>query len=143
MIEQRVLDLQRGKGDARISNLLYVAGVEIGSTDQIDLALGLQVAQMQGGIDTARLGVIPPMELHQVKAFHAQAPQGAIDDAAHVLSGDRGQQVDVRDKLGVDLESVQCVRAATLQHGRAEVANHFLDAGVDIGAIKRGHASIV
>src|SRR6185312_7098014 len=49
----------------------------------------------------------------------------------------------VRDKLGVDLESGQCVRAATLQHGRAEVANHVLDAGGDVVAIKRGHASIV
>ena len=90
MIKQRVLDLHGGKNDARVSNLLHVAGVEIGSTDQIDLALGLQVAQMQRGLHISRLGVIPPMELHQVEALHAQALQGSINDAAHVQCGDVG-----------------------------------------------------
>ena len=87
-VEQRILQLQRGDWNTILHQSQQVFGVEIGEADLVDLAGAAQLVEPMGGVEPARRGIVPPMELHEVKPFHVEPPQRLVDDALDVTLGD-------------------------------------------------------
>ena len=116
--------------------------VEIRASDILDLSLALELPEDERGVDGARNGIVPPVELHEVEAIHPQPLERAIDDAAHVGAVDAGQGVPVGHELRVHLEGVEGFRSALGEQALAELPDHFLDAGINVGAIEGRDARI-
>ena len=107
-----------------------------------DLAGAPHLVQRANRVDQARRRVAPPVELDEVETFDPQAAQRAIDDALEIGFVDMRERRQIRHEFGVDLDRLQGVGAAQIGQPRAERADQFLDAGVDVGAVERRDAGV-
>ena len=104
-----------------------------------DLAGAAQLVKPGGRVDVARHVVVPPMQLHQIEAVHAEARQRAVDAAHHVGPRVRCQPIEVGYVLGVHLHGhVGAGRATPLQ----PLADQRFHAGVDVRAVERRDARV-
>ena len=60
------------KGDSCVEQFSRVRRVKIGGTHQIDLAFFLEFLQPKRCLNTSLNSVVPPMELHEIKAIGPQ-----------------------------------------------------------------------
>ena len=79
--------------------------VEIGSPDAQDLARLAQFLEPLGSFKPTWHIIVPPMELHDIETFHAQALQRCVDYLLNVGLIDHRQDRKVRHELGVDANS--------------------------------------
>ena len=92
LVEKRVLDLHRHERHAGVEQGSRVGCIEVGAADLVDLPLVLKLLEDERGLDGARNGVVPPVELHEIEALHPEPPERAVDDLAHIGAVDRGRR---------------------------------------------------
>src|SRR5262247_4036594 len=101
MVEQGILHLHAGHGDAGGGEALDMVGIEIRAAEQVDLAVTPELVEPMGRLEAAGDGIVPPVELHEVEPLRPQALQRSIDDLAYVGLGDPWQKLEVWNELRV------------------------------------------
>ena len=74
-VDQRILSWVDGEICTGIEKFAELIGVEVGDAEQPDLALALQVAKYDGGVDGFFHAPVPPEELHEIERVDAEAQQ--------------------------------------------------------------------
>ena len=87
-VEQRILHLHAARAARRPRPAPRVRGVsKLVPPSSSILPSRAQLLQPQRGLDAARNGVVPPVELHEVEPLHAEPLQRPVDDRAHMRAG--------------------------------------------------------
>ena len=138
-VEHRILQLVRDDRDTGGDDFRQALLVEVGQADVPDLAGAALLVKPGHRVDVARHVIVPPMQLHQIDAVHAEARQRAVDAADHVGPRVRGQPIEVGYVLGVHLHRrVGAGPAAPLQ----PLTDQRFHAGVDVRAVERRHSRV-
>ncbi len=141
-IEQRVLHLHAGKGNAGIEKLSRVRRIEIRAAEQVDAAFLLHFLQPKRGLHAARNGVVPPVKLHEIEPLHAQPPQRPLDDAPHMGLGDHRQDVEIGYEFGVYLHAGESLGAVAVRISSPKFTDQLLHARIDVGAVEGEDAGL-
>mmetsp|Transcript_54401 Transcript_54401/g.172848 ORF Transcript_54401/g.172848 Transcript_54401/m.172848 type:complete len:311 (+) Transcript_54401:13-945(+) len=104
-VEQAVLDLVGRDGHPAVEHVLDAGHVEVGEADVHDLALGLLLREVLGGLDVVGGSVGVPVELQVVDLAHPQPRQGAVHVGSHVVPGHVAHLRPHAAELGVDLDA--------------------------------------
>ena len=143
LIERGKLNLHAEERYPSRDNGLDMGRVEIGSADEIDLALAAQLVEPPESIDESRHFIVPPVELDEIEAVRSQTHQRLIDDRTYVIPGEARQLFEIGDEFGVNLDSTNSVGTAPVGKSGTKSANQFLNAGIDICAIIGENAGII
>src|SRR5580658_5330936 len=88
---------------AGVDQLFQTRGVEVRDPDARDFPGAPQPVELEGRLDVARDGEIPPVKLHQIQSLLPQSRQGSIDDGFDSRPIDSAQIGEVRNELGMNL----------------------------------------
>ena len=129
----------RDDRDAGGDDLLQACLIEVGQANVPDLAGAALLVKPRGGIHVTRNVVVPPVQLHQIDALHAEARERAVNAAHDVGSRVRRQPIEVGYVLGVHLHGHGVVvRASPFQ----PLADERFHAGVNVGAVEGRDARV-
>ena len=119
-----------------------MARIEIRRADMAHFSVAPEIIERSKRLQPARLGVVPPVELHQVERINPQSTQGPLDDRPYVARGDPRQNVEVRHEFGVNPKPPRRLDPARRQKARTHLAVKLLDPGIDVGAIEGEDAGV-
>ena len=125
-VEQRERHLVGCNRDAVAAQQVQVIGVKVGQSQVMDLAALAQLHQACHGIEIARVGVVPPVELHQVDALDSESAAPLIDPRLHA----RGRHLI---GLGAPFGESVCGAGARLAQ---KLARDQLGAAVVVGHVE-------
>src|SRR5215207_7095692 len=140
VVKQGILNLHAYERHAGVQQRGALVGVEIRSADEAYLAQLLKLGQPDGALDASRYVVIPPVILHEVETLHPQPVQRTVDRRDHVRLFHARQEVEIGNEFRMHLQAVEHLGAIALEHGCPELAEQFLDAGINVGAIEGDYA---
>ena len=119
-----------------------MARIEIRAADMAHFSIAPEVIERSKPIQPARLGIVPPMELHQIERLDLETVQRSVDNRRDVAAVDLVQNVEVRHEFGVNSKSLRRLDPARRQKARAHLSVKLLDSGIDVGAIEGEDASV-
>ena len=80
-VDERILRLHRDERDAGVENLPDMGRIEIRAADMAHFSVASQIIERSKRVQPARLGVVPPMELHQIERVDLETAQRSVDDS--------------------------------------------------------------
>src|SRR5215212_649058 len=140
VVQQGILNLHAHERHAGVQQRSALGGVEVRAADETDLALPLKLGQPEGAVDASRYAIVPPMILDEVETLHPEPVQRAVDRGGHIGLFQARQEVEIGYEFRMHFEAVQRFAALAPEHGCAQMAQQFLDAGINVGAIKGDYA---
>src|SRR5262249_12506184 len=87
-VEERILHLVRDDANAVREDECQALCIEVGQSQVANFARFSQLHEIAERIQVACIGIVPPMELEQVKLFNAHASQRGVDCLCNVLPCD-------------------------------------------------------
>src|SRR5580658_3216257 len=119
-----------------------MARIEIRRAAMAHFSVAPEIVERSKRLQPARLGIVPPMELHQIERIDPQSTQGPVDDRPYVAEGDPRQNVEVRHEFGVNSKPLRRLDPAGRDQARAHFSVKLLDSGIDVGAIEGEYARV-